>query len=58
MAAERAGVTAERIIEELAKIGFADIAKSWPGGPGLATQDADDEGEGSMAKCSIVPFPN
>ena len=38
--AERTGVTADQVLEELAKIGFADIRKAVQWGEGLAVPDA------------------
>lgn len=41
IAAERAGVTKERVLRELAKIGFADIRKAVRWGEGLSVTDAE-----------------
>lgn len=40
-AAQKAGVTVERVMAELAKIGFSDIRKAVQWGEGIAVRDAD-----------------
>lgn len=52
--AERAGVTVEKVVRELAKIGFSDIRKvvHWTGSEVADEQDGDD-GEGGLPRIVV-----
>lgn len=53
--AEKAGVTAERVLAELAKIGFSDIRRLFtPGGNLLPVNDLDDEAAASVASVEVI----
>lgn len=53
--AEKAGVTVERVMQELAKIGFSDIRKAFTESGGLKRpEEWDDEFAGSVASVKVV----
>lgn len=53
--AEKAGVTAERVLAELAKIGFSDIRRLFtPGGNLVPVPDLDDEAAASVSSVEVI----
>lgn len=53
--AEKAGVTVERVMSELAKIGFSDIRKAFTESGGiLRPEEWDDEFAGAVASVKVV----
>ena len=51
----RTEITADRVLQELAKIGFSDIRKVFtPGGNLLPIQDLDDETAATMSSVEVV----
>lgn len=53
--AQKTGVTAERVLSELAKVGFADIRRIFrDGGELIPIHELDDETASALAGCDIV----
>lgn len=54
---QRTQITQERVLEELAKIGFSDIRKMFSGGSLRSVDNLDDETAGAISSIEVISKP-